>query len=148
MLFGAAIGSSVNNIWLAIILAFLSHYLLDFIPHIDYSLKNTDKKGGILRSNILKISIDLFLGIFLIILFSKSSLPIGRQAVIYICAFFAILPDGLMVLNNLIPNNILEKHLNFHIEKIHFLKNKKIPKFWRFLSEIIVIVISIIMFKI
>ena len=44
LLFGAAIGSAVNNIWLAIILAFLSHFLLDLMPHIDYPLKNIEKK--------------------------------------------------------------------------------------------------------
>ncbi len=142
MLLGAAIGSYVNNIYLAIILAFLSHYLLDFIPHADYSLKNTDKKGWILiLPNILKIAGDLFLGILLIWMFSKN------HPIIYACAFFAILPDGLTVLNNLIPNKILEIHRNLHIEKIHFLKNKKISNFWRIGSEIIVVIISIMVLK-
>jgi len=141
MLLGAAIGSSIKNIWLAIILAFLSHYLLDLIPHVDYSLKNVDKKGWItIPSNIFKISLDLFLGILLIFLFSKN------QPVIYICAFFAILPDGFTVLNSVLPNNILKSHLKFHTEKIHFLKNKKISLFWRIFSQAVVVIASILLF--
>lgn len=156
MLMGAAIGSYINNIYIAIILAFLSHYLLDLIPHADYSLKDTHKKGWIfLLPNILKISLDLLSGILLIFIFSKATLPASRQAIIYICAFFAILPDGLTVLNNIIPNKILEIHRKFHIEKIHYFKEnpstnsgqRKISIFWRILSEIAVVIISIFLLR-
>ena len=142
IIFGAAVGYSVKNIPLAILLAFLSHYFLDLIPHADYSLKDTHKKGWIfLLPNILKISLDLLSGLLLIFIFSKN------QPIIYICAFLAILPDGLTVLNNIIPNKILEIHRKFHIEKVHFLMNKKISVFWRILSEIAVVIISIFLLR-
>jgi hypothetical protein len=142
LLFGAAVGSTIKNVPLAIILAFLSHYLLDFIPHADYPLENTENKRWItLLPNILKIALDFCLGILLILIFSKN------QPIIYICAFFAILPDGLTVLNDLTPNKALEFHRKLHIEKIHFLKNKKISNFWRITIQIIVVAVSIILLK-
>jgi hypothetical protein len=143
LLFGAAIGSVVKNIPLAIILAFLGHYFLDFIPHIEYHIENTEKKQWqAVLPNILKISLDFLLGTLLILIFSKN------QPIIYVCAFFAILPDGFTVLNNLIPNRVLEIHRKFHIEKIHFLKDKKISKFWRIISQVIVVIISVVLMKI
>jgi hypothetical protein len=134
----------VNNIPLAIILAFLSHYLLDLIPHYDYHFDDVDRKNWRkMMPNIAKVTIDFCLGAILILLFSKN------QPIIYVCAFFAALPDGFTVLNNLFPNKIMEFHRKFHIDKVHFLKdNKKISNFWRILSEAAVVIISIILLKI
>lgn len=142
LLFGAAIGSVVKNVPLAIVLAFLGHYLLDFIPHTEYSLAGTGRYDWIkMWPNILKISIDFFSGILIILLFSNN------QPIIYICAFFAILPDGFTVINNFIPNKITGWHDKLHTKKIHFLKYKKIPNFWRILSQVAVAVIFVVLLK-
>ena len=53
MLFGAAVGLSINNIYIAIIVAFLSHYFLDLFPHIEYNIKSTR------RNAIIKILTDI-----------------------------------------------------------------------------------------
>jgi hypothetical protein len=138
LLFGAAIGSVVKNIPLAIILAFLSHYFLDFFPHIEYDIENVEKKQWRkMLPNISKIVIDFCSGIILILIFSEN------YPIIYICAFFAIIPDGFTVLNNIIPNKILEFHRRLHIDKIHFFKDKKISNFWRITSQVIAVIISI-----
>ena len=59
MLVGAAIGARVRNIWLVFILAWLSHYLLDFLPHWDYldaiDIANPD--------HLLKMGLDFIIGI-------------------------------------------------------------------------------------
>jgi hypothetical protein len=138
MLLGAIIGSIIKNIPLAIIFAFLGHYLLDFFPHIEYPIKNIEKKQW-QRSipDFLKVTIDLCLGVALIFLLSNNSFSI------YICAFFAILPDGLTLLSKIFSNNLLEWHTYFHHEKIHILKNKKISDFWRFLIQTVIIIILI-----
>jgi len=147
VLFGAAIGSSVTNIPLAIVLAFLGHYLLDLLPHIEYPIENIEKKQWRKAlPDILRIIADLLIGILLILIFSKSALPAGRQAIIYICAFMGILPDGFSVLSYFISNKILKTHNKIH-QKIHFLKDKKISNFWRFSSQIFVIIISTILLK-
>ena len=122
MLFGAAIGSVIKNVPLAIVLAFLGHYLLDLLPHIEYDIKNKEKKQWLgIPLSIFKIVSDFLLGILLVLIFSNPSASSG-YTVVYICAFFAILPDGFTVLNHFFPNKILGWHRKLHTEKIHFLK--------------------------
>ena len=139
MLFGAAIGVLVKNIPLAIIIAFLSHYFLDLFPHIEYNIQNIkEKQWRKAVPQILKVFLDFGLGIILILFFSNNKL------IILIYGFFAVLPDGLAFINHIIQNKILKIHDELHGEKIHFLKYKKISIFWRLLSQIIVVIISII----
>jgi len=142
LLFGALIGKEINNPILAILLAFLGHYLLDLLPHIEYPVNNiTEKKWVKSAPDVIRVGLDFLAGIFLILLFSKN------QPIIYICAFFAILPDGFSVLGFLLPNKFLEAHSDFHRQKIHFLKNKKISNFWRIFSQIAVAIICIFFLK-
>src|SRR3989344_8377526 len=109
MLVGAAVASYIKNPILAIILAFLSHYFLDFIPHSEYNIENIKKKQwNKSLPDILKLALDFFSGILSILLFSS------RQPVIFIAAFFAILPDGLTFLSYFSKNKFLELHKNFH----------------------------------
>lgn len=137
LLFGAAIGSAVKNIPLAIILAFLGHYFLDFFPHIEYTIENIKEKQWRKKIiPILKILLDLCFGVLLILILSKN------QPIIYLCAFLSILPDGFTVLNYILPNKILSIHSTIHQEKIHFLKNKKISIFWRISSQLLFIIFS------
>lgn len=142
LLFGAAIGSVVENIPLAIIMAFLSHYFLDLFPHIEYDIENIKEKQW--RKKIIaifKIFLDFCLGLLIILIFSN------KQPILYFCAFFAILPDGFTILNQLISNKILKFHNKIHGEKVHFLKYKKISNIWRILSQIIATVVSIILLR-
>jgi len=139
LLFGAAIGSAVKNIYLAIILAFLSHYFLDLLPHTEYPIENIkEKQWGKASAEIILIALDFFAGILLIFLFSKN------RPIIYVCALFTLLPDGITLLNILFSIKVLEPIQKFH-QKIHFLKDKKISKFWRIFSQVAVIIISLIL---
>jgi len=132
MLFGSAIATIIQNPYLAIILAYLGHYFLDIFPHIEYSIKNT-------RFAVLKVFCDVFTGALLIFIFSNN------QPIIYVCVFFAMLPDGLSLLNRIFKNKLLDSHSKLHQEKLHFLKYKKIPNFWRFFSQILVVAISLLL---
>ncbi len=141
MLFGAAIGSLIKNVYLAIILAFLSHYFLDLFPHVEYLIKNKGEKPlHDVLPDIFKVFLDFCIGLLIISLFSLN------QPIIYIYAFFAVIPDTLTVLNYFLPSKILNIHDKLHT-KIHFLKNKKISNFWRILSQIMAVIISIILLK-
>jgi len=142
LLLGAAIASKVQNPVLAIILALLSHYLLDFIPHIEYDIKNIkERRWRNAGAEVRNVLFDFLAGI-LLIFFSTNSGPL-----IYICAFVALIPDFLTFLNIALPNKILNLHDLMHRRKIHFLKNKKIPSFWRVSTQIITIVILLILLK-
>ena len=143
LLFGAAVGSAVKNIPLAVVLAFLSHYFLDFLPHIEYDIANIREKQWQKKlAVILKVILDFCLGILLILIFSNN------QPILYLYAIIAMLPDALTIVNNFLSNKILEAHYAFHTKKIHFLKYKKISVFWRISSQIAAIIISIILLKI
>ena len=133
MFFGAAIGSLIGNIPLAVFLSFLSHYFLDILPHIEYSIENIAKKQWAkTKLEILSVILDFSVGILLISIFSQNTF------IFYIFALIAILPDGFTVFNI---------GIKLH-GKIHFLKQKKIPNFWRFSTQIIIIIISIFLFRI
>lgn len=142
LLFGAAIASQIQNPISAIILAFLSHYFLDFLPHNEYSIKNiTEKRWKKSFPDFLKVFVDFSIGVILILAFSQKTLTV------FIAAFFAILPDGFNIFNCLFKNNVLKSQSEFHQKKIHFLKYKKFSSFWRILSQAIVIISSIILLK-
>lgn len=129
MLLGAAIALHIKNPILAIILAFLSHYFLDLFPHNEYNINNiSEKRWKKTLPEFQKVFLDFLIGILLILLFSNNGL------IIYICAFFAILPDGLSLL----------WHSNFHQDKVHFLKHKKISSFWRILTQILIFLIALV----
>ena len=142
LLFAAAIGSVIKNIPLAIILAILSHYLLDILPHVEYNIENIEKKQWEKSlPQFAKVLLDFCVGILLILIFSNN------QPIVYLCAILAIAPDGLSVLNIMFENKFLQAHSRIHQGKIHFLKHKKISNFWRILSQIVVVIISILLFK-
>lgn len=127
MLLGALIGQKIINPFWAVILAFLSHYFLDIFPHIEYPIENIKNKMWKKSApDIFRVFLDFYAGIILILFFSSNSWQI------YICAFFAILPDGLSLL----------WQSKFH-EKIHFLKHKKISVFWRILSQVAVVLLCL-----
>jgi len=141
LLVGAAIISKIKFLPLAFLLAFLSHYFLDFIPHIDYSSKDIyeniyEKKWKKFFPDFLKVILDISLALFLILIFSKN------QPLIFVGAFLAILTDGLNFLNFIFPNKILEIHYKLH-QKIHYPKSKKISLFWRIFSQVIIVLIAI-----
>jgi len=142
MLLGAAIGSIFKIPLLAMILALFSHYFLDIFPHTEYPIGNIkNKQWQKAIPELLSVATDFFTGLLIILIFSSGNI------IVYICALIAIMPDGLSLLSIIAPNKILEKHNYFHQIKIHFLKNEKISIFWRFFTQIIVVVISIILLR-
>lgn len=141
LLVGAAIVSKIKFLPLALLLAFLSHYLLDFLPHWEPNLE--DSVGYIKRGKwkkafpgALKVLSDFFLGLLIIFIFSKN-LPLAMAG-----GFLGILPDGFMFLSLISPNKLLKLHDRFD-QRIHFPKNKKIPLFWGIFTQVLVIVVAI-----
>jgi len=141
MLFGSAVGyvvlSKTGRIDLAVTLAFFSHYFLDLFPHIEYPLpyiKNKNWKRFF--PDILKVMLDFGLGLLTILIFSKN------QPVLYAFSLAAIVPDGFTIITSLFPK-FLARHNKIHTEKIHFLKYKKIPNFWRIATQVSAVIISI-----
>lgn len=103
---GAALASSMpDHLLVGFVLAFASHFVLDAIPHWDYSLSSY-KKDDSNRLNdamainkdffvdLLKIGCDMSCGILLVLLFFTLNGPHLLWAPL-IGAFGAVLPDAL-----------------------------------------------------
>jgi len=152
-LFGAALVLNINYLPLALLVAFFSHYLLDSLPHFEYSIENIQRKRWRESfDDFLKVFLDLSLGIIITFFLSKNFL------LSFLGGFTAILPDSLILLGLICPNRLLLEHNNFH-RKFHFskspkesgklefyFKGKKISPFWAFLSQFSVTVISVFLF--
>ncbi|RLC35435.1 MAG: hypothetical protein DRZ76_00055 [Candidatus Nealsonbacteria bacterium] len=123
LLTGAAIASKISNPALAFPLAFLSHYLLDLPPQTEYEVENIKKaRWHKASSDFLKVFLDIFFGMLLIILFSDGS------PIIFAAAFLAIVPDGLHLLNLIFPRSKpLAWHQRLH-SAINLICNSKIQK--------------------
>jgi len=139
---GAAIALQIQNPALGLILAFFSNYLLDSLPHSEYSVQNLrEHKWKKSFLDFLKVGFDLLFGFSIILLFSKNYL------IALTGGFFAILPDGLTFLLFLFPNNkILEKHFKFH-EATHLFNTQNISFLWKTISQVAVVLIAVYFLK-
>ena len=93
--FGAAIAIKTGNPWLAIPLAFTSHFLLERVPHWNPHLNTEMKKyGKLTNQTVAVIAIDLISAISLSIFLAKSQLPnVNSFNLVLASSFASILPD-------------------------------------------------------
>ncbi|MBU2539659.1 hypothetical protein KJ786_00645 [Patescibacteria group bacterium] len=156
LVIGAVIAVKIPYWPLAIVLAFLSHYFLDFFPHIEYSIDNIrQRRWRKIKPDIFKLTLDLIIG--LILIFSIQQLTNINPLLILATAFFAILPDILIILLLIFPKNvILQKNFYIH-QKVHLLNNnppssfaklrttegqRKISNGWRVLTQIAFVILG------
>jgi len=139
LLTGAAIATKVHSPVFALILAFLSHYILDLPPQTEYSVEDIKEKRW--RKSVLdfsKVFLDICLGALLIFFFSENTF------LIYAAAFLAILPDGFTLLTIIFhKNKVLKIHWQFHRKLNALSENKKISPFWGIFSQVAVIAAAI-----
>ena len=135
ILVGAAITTAVPNPLFGLLFAFLSHFLLDRIPHSEYSiepLKEIKTKGARYCMPILRrVMLDIVTGMTLVIF--AVALNQGERSffLALLGGFFGILPDGLVMLFFLKKDNgLFARGLKilyaFHT-KIHFDKKTGPP---------------------
>lgn len=121
-----------------ILLAFLIHFLLDAIPHWEYL-----DIGFSVKKSIPKIALDFFGGLLL------AYLLFGFSWWILMVIFFSLLPDGFILLYALRrTNRYLRTYFNFNYYW-HFVlwsedAQKRMWVGWKILSQVAVIVISIL----
>jgi len=112
---GLLIGSQTGNPWLAFILAILSHFVLDAIPHDSLEVKHWQDKGNFIKRVSLIAFIDLvLLVIVLTILWFNGKITFNSSIVAGIIG--AILPDYIWGLGELfkIKSKWLEKYKQLH----------------------------------
>ena len=92
---GAAIAASIPNPYVALPLAFASHFLLDITPHWNPHLNTELNKNGKITPNTTALIIgDSALGLVLSFAIASTAYPdYGRMMIILLGAFAAIFPD-------------------------------------------------------
>ncbi len=127
-LVGASIGASTNNVSLIIILAFLSHFILDAIPHFDWGTwHNYDSNFKLEKKDYILLVTDVSTaGILLFWVWTKWDYNIY----IVLGAFSAVLVD---LIDNVPFWKRWMRQTSFgrFIHKIHTFVHYKIkPKYW------------------
>ena len=153
IIIGAAIGAKTQNLGLIIILGLLSHFILDKIPHWDYSIKGIKnfretKNFKTLIINLIKIAVDGLIGLLIIflILWQKKLLDFSHLPFILLGVFISILPDILWGLSGFINSNFLDAFTKLH-DRIHFQKQKEgTITFLGFFTQIVLILIAMSFF--
>ncbi len=120
---GAALGSSIANPLESSVLALISHYFIDSLPHFDYKVENL-KEGNLKSDSIhpefLKITVDLIIS-SAIIVFVIYKNPENILSIL-MGSFFGLFPDGLILAHFIFEKNIsnsfigklLLSHYEFH----------------------------------
>ncbi|MFZ5559265.1 MAG: hypothetical protein ACOZAL_00505 [Patescibacteria group bacterium] len=152
IILGAAIGAKTHNLGLIIILGLLSHFIMDKIPHWDYSWSGikTFKKTNDFKTlffDFLKIATDCIFGLLIVFLVSwyRNFLNFNYLPFILFGIFISILPDITIGLSWLSTGRAT-RHIKL-LEKYHYPKDKEKEGKITFLgltTEILVIIISII----
>jgi hypothetical protein len=92
---GGIIAYKIGSPLLSLPLAFLSHFLLDLLPHWNPSLtKEKKNKGRISFKTMIIILIDCLIGLFFGLKIALMALPdLGKAFIVVLGCFVAILPD-------------------------------------------------------
>ncbi len=153
---GALVGAVASqNLAFAAFAAFMSHLLLDSIPHWDYTLTTSkeDKKNRLNNDmtvgvkdfyiDLLKISFDFGLGMVIAALAFKSLSPeIFTGAMVG--ALFGVLPDPLQFVYWKLRPRILEPLQRFHLY-IHARTRLNNRPVFGILSQVAIIIIILIL---
>lgn len=128
----AATANQIAIPWIAWLAAFISHFILDAIPHREYSLENAkygwkNKKFWILA---IKVAIDLIAGFIFIIVFTHDRSNLFKNIV---AGFIGLIPDGLTILYYITKKNSLNQFLSGQF--IHGALSFPIHSFWNIINK-------------
>lgn len=136
LLAGAAIATKVGSFaWPVVVLALLSHVILDIIPHSD----TVDEKNVLNKTQIIVCAIDLLITGILFYIFFKGSLALALFG-----AFWGLFPDFIdqskLIFPKIKQNKSWQVFHRYHenIQKI------KPNWFWGILTQIVVVVLILI----
>ena len=136
MLVGAAIGSKTKNYWAIFILAVVSHFCLDALPHWEYASRLAGVSNYTFLMTTLKSLADIIIGAAIIYWLFKSS---NRFRFVFFGALCALLPDGLIFLHFLLQtalgwNSTFLYHFYLFHNHFHFLERPNFL-FWKIIGE-------------
>jgi len=140
---GAAIAMKIGNPALSLPLSFLSHLLLEKVPHWNPHL-NTEKKqfGKVTQKSTLIVTADSLLALGMGSYIALQKMPnLGATAVVFAACFLSVLPDVVEA-----PYFFLNTNDNPYIQRwIKFQKSLQVdaPPFWGILTQLLVTAASL-----
>lgn len=139
LLVGAAIGKTINSYLLVAVFSFISHYLVDLIPHKEYEISAINERDFSRKMvwDFVKLGVDFLPGFLIGAYLSGNNFGYVLTGMI-----FAILPDvadGLKRLVGIFNPDFLS---NIH-DKTHFWKKKMPPVWLRVFTQLAVSIIAI-----
>ena len=152
ILIGAMIGAKIKKIGWIIILALLSHFVLDRILHWDYGngilekfTKNKYRKEVFVF--LAKVFFDILIGLSIVFLITwqKDKLEINYLILVFIGICASVFPDFLTVLAKFTPKiKLSKKYIKFHEEIMHNPKHIHKLTFIGLGTEVLVSLIAIL----
>jgi len=136
------LGATTQNYFLAAVFGFVSHYVLDAIPHWDYLsgefISKVKTETGFLKKKkfwqtMFKVAFDILtgLGLLFIIFIVIIKNPVPKNIIpIFISIFFGVLPDALQLLYWITKWQSIKWNSDLQ-HFIHYSTHKKIEQgFW------------------
>ncbi len=146
-LVGVAIATNISNPYIAIPIAFISHFLGDKVPHWDF-YSNTKKEERIKGWRPLAVMGDLAVGVAVGVTYTTYFLWVKQDLslalVTFICGIASVLPDALSGLT------IIGGKENKFLELLNKIQSKmqfQAPLPWGILTQVGVILISLYFIK-
>ncbi len=128
LLVGAAIGAKVKNFGWIIVLALLSHFVLDKIPHWDYGKKIEElprdhEFGRIVFRFMVKTCIDGLVGLIILffVLLQKNMIRVEYLTPILVGIIVSLLPDFILAASKLLiyKSKLAKTYIEFHRKFFH-----------------------------
>jgi hypothetical protein len=143
---GAAIASKIPNPFISIPLAFLSHFVLEGVPHWNpHIVAETKKYGMPTRKSIAIITADVTLALITGSLIAWQTMPNTKHAMVIMAASLAsVLPDLIEA-----PYFFLKMRTKFLKDWLTFQKSLQVDTtpFWGFLTQALTIAAAIFWLK-
>ena len=148
---GAAIGSQVANPFLVVVFAFLSHFVLDSLPHWEYTIDHIKKRNHSKRffRDLGKVFVDILFGFSLLLLvlsnFSDKDMSLAVLFPLLLGGFFAIVPDLITFTHWQTKYKVLKWPNIIHgpIQPSSWYPNKINPQRIGFIAEVLIIIVAI-----
>lgn len=140
-----------SNSLLAFSLGFISHHLLDFLPHLDLNIFR-DKKYKSVKNWDLKAYFLVgseFIILILLSLYFLDKFTLEKQKIAFWGGIGGLLPDIItLFINSFLPKfNYLNFYLNFH-RNFHFKLETKISSYFlAILTQIVIVLLGIFIFN-
>jgi hypothetical protein len=145
---GALVGAAVPNRYLAFTLGFLSHFLVDRIPHGDEHMLDGYKSGDKVKRAIAYVTIDSIIAMY-VTLMILSNAPANLHGAMKWGLIGSVLPDllvGVYELTKIQP--FFRRFTAFHHKNHHewiakFRKGKDIPFKWGVAYQVVAAIILV-----